>query len=109
MRVDNSKFASDLISKANELNELYNNINSIKDYILKEFNNKSEEFYKKTEETNKSFEEYKISSIINVNHLTSSNFINSYIINKLSSVKYHSIGERREKGSKSNPMLNPIF
>jgi len=76
VRVDNSKFASDLISKANELNELYNNINSIKDYILKEFNNKSEEFYKKTEETNKSFEEYKIEySIIRKKFLELADFI----------------------------------
>ncbi len=76
VRVDNSKFASDLISKANELNELYNNINSIKDYILKEFNNKSEEFYKKIEETNKSFEEYKIEySIIRKKFLELADFI----------------------------------
>ena len=76
VRVDNSKFASDLISKANELNELYNNINSIKDYILKEFKNKSEEFYKKIEETNKSFEEYKIEySIIRKKFLELADFI----------------------------------
>ena len=60
VRVDNSRFAIDLINKTSELNELYDKMNSIKDYILKEFNNKSEEYNKKTEEINKSFDEFKI-------------------------------------------------
>ena len=60
VRVDNSRFAKDLINKTSELNELYDKINLMKDHLLKEFNNKSEEYDKKTEETNKSFDEFKI-------------------------------------------------
>ena len=60
VRVDNSRFAKDLINKTSELNELYNQMSLMKDYILKEFNNKSEEYNKKTEETNKLFDGFKI-------------------------------------------------
>ena len=60
LRVDNSKYAGDLINKTNELNDLYNKIDSIKEYLIKEFNRKSDELNKKTNETNQSFEEYKV-------------------------------------------------
>ena len=60
VRVDNSRFAKDLINKTSEINELYAKITSMKDYILKEFNNKSEEYNNKAEETNKLFDEFKI-------------------------------------------------
>ena len=44
VRVDNSRFAIDLINKTSELNDLYNKMCSMRDYIIKEFNNKSNEY-----------------------------------------------------------------
>ena len=64
VRVNNSKYAADLISKTNELNDLYNKIEFIRDYLIKEFNHKSDEFTKKANATNQSFEEYKIEHAI---------------------------------------------
>ena len=60
VRVNNSRFAIDLINKTNELNDLFNKMDSMKDYILKEFKNKSEEFNKKANETNKNFDDFKV-------------------------------------------------
>ena len=78
VRVDNSRFAKDLINKTSELNELYDKINLMKDHLLKEFNNKSEEYNKKTNETNKSFDEFKIEyEIIRKKFLELADFIKS--------------------------------
>ena len=60
VRMENSIFASDLIKKSNELNILYDKINTIKINIIEEFNNISEIYNKKIEETNKLFDEYKV-------------------------------------------------
>ena len=60
VRVDNSRFATDLINKTSELNELFNKMNIMKENLLKEFNIKTDEFNKKSNETLKSFNEYKV-------------------------------------------------
>ena len=60
VRVSNSRFAIDLINKTNELNDLFNKMDSMKDYILKEFKNKCEEINKKSIENNKSFDDFKV-------------------------------------------------
>ena len=78
VRVDNSKYAADLISKTNELNELYNKIETMKDYLIKEFNHKTDEYNKKANATNQSFEEYKIEhAIIRKKFLELADFIKS--------------------------------
>ena len=60
VRMDNSHFAKDLINKTTELNQLYEKMVSIKDFITKEFGEKSENFVKKINEINNSFDLYKI-------------------------------------------------
>ena len=60
VRMDNSRFAIDLINKTSELNKLYEKMNTIKEYVVKEFGEKSEDFVKKINEINKSFDLYKI-------------------------------------------------
>lgn len=78
VRVDNSKFAIDLINKATELKEVYDKMNKMKDSILKEFNIKAEEFNKKIDETNKSFDDYKVEyATIRKKFLELSDFIKS--------------------------------
>lgn len=78
VRVDNSKFAIDLINKSTELKELYDKMNRMKDSILKEFNVKAEEFNKKIDETNKSFDDYKVEyASIRKKFLELSDFIKS--------------------------------
>ena len=59
LRLDNSHFASDLIKKTNELNELYDKINVIKENILQEFNNMSDKYNQKFEDNKKILDEYK--------------------------------------------------
>ena len=60
VRMDNSRFAKDLINKTSELNHLYEKIVLIKEQVLSEFESKSENFNKKVNEINKSFDLYKI-------------------------------------------------
>ena len=60
VRMDNSRFAKDLINKTSELNQLYDKTVTIKEYITKEFGEKSEYFVKKINELNQSFDLYKI-------------------------------------------------
>ena len=78
VRVDNSKFAIDLINKATELKELCDNMNRMKDDLFKEFNVKAEEFNKKIDETNKSFDDFKVEyATIRKKFLELSDFIKS--------------------------------
>ena len=78
VRVDNSRFAIDLINKTSELNDLYNKMCSMRDYIIKEFNNKSNEYNKKVEETKQSFYNFKIEyEIIRKKFLELADFIKS--------------------------------
>ena len=58
--MDNSSFSKNLINKTTELNQLYDQMNKIKEYVTKEFNEKSENFINKINEINKSFDLYKI-------------------------------------------------
>ena len=60
VRMDNSRFAKDLINKTSELNHLYEKMITIKDYVTKEFGEKSEYFVNKINEINKDFDLYKI-------------------------------------------------
>ena len=60
VRMDNSRFSRDLINKTTELNQLYDKMNTIKEYVIKEFDEKSENFVQKINEINKSFDLYKI-------------------------------------------------
>ena len=60
VRMDNSRFAKDLINKTSELNHLYEKMVTIKDYVTKEFGEKSEYFVNKINEINKDFDSYKI-------------------------------------------------
>ena len=60
VRMDNSSFSKNLINKTTELNQLYDQMNKIKEYVTKEFNEKSENFINKINEINKSFDLYKI-------------------------------------------------
>ena len=59
LRMENSQFSIELIKKTNELNSMYDQINSIKKNVKQEFNMKFEEYNKKIEEANKFFDEYK--------------------------------------------------
>ena len=78
VRVNNSKFSIDLLNKTSEINELYEKINSIKEFIIKEFDLKIEELNKKAEETNNNFEDYKIEyAIIRKKFLELAEFIKS--------------------------------
>ena len=60
VRMDNSRFAKDLINKTSELNHLYEKMILIKEHVLSEFETKSDDFNKKITEINKSFDLYKI-------------------------------------------------
>ena len=60
VRMDNSRFAKDLINKTSELNHLYEKMILIKEHVISEFETKSEDFNKKINEINKSFDLYKI-------------------------------------------------
>ena len=60
VRLDNSQFATDLINRTNELNELYDKMKIIKEDVLNEFCYKSVDFEKKVDDINKSFDLYKI-------------------------------------------------
>ena len=60
VRMDNSRFAKDLINKTSELNHLYDKMILIKEHVLSEFQCKSDDFSKKINEINKSFDLYKI-------------------------------------------------
>ena len=60
VRMDNSRFAKDLINKTSELNHLYDKMILIKEHVLSEFQSKSDDFSKKINEINKSFDLYKI-------------------------------------------------
>ena len=60
VRMDNSRFAKELINKTSELNHLYEKMILIKEHVLGEFETKSEDFNKKINEINKSFDLYKI-------------------------------------------------
>ena len=60
VRMDNSRFAKDLINKTSELNHLYEKMILIKEHVLSEFETKSDDFNKKITEMNKSFDLYKI-------------------------------------------------
>ena len=60
VRLDNSQFATDLINRTSELNELYDKMKIIKEDVLNEFCYKSVDFEKKVDDINKSFDLYKI-------------------------------------------------
>ena len=50
VRLDNSQFATDLINRTSELNELYDKMKIIKEDVLNEFCYKSVDFEKKVDE-----------------------------------------------------------
>ena len=60
VRMENSFFSKNLLKKSEDLNELYNKINIIKDNLFTEFNKKSEMNNAKMEEINNSFNEFKV-------------------------------------------------
>ena len=78
VRVDNSRFVTDLIKKTTELNELYNKMNIMKDNLFKEFSIKTDELNKKSDETIKSFDSYKVEySVIRKKFFELADFIRS--------------------------------
>ena len=107
LRMENSIFSIDLIKKSNELNILYDKINSIKINLLEEFRNNSEKYNKKLEETNKLFDEYKVEyEIIKNKFLELADFIKNgkftrNFLNSFGKKEIHLISKKLNKDLKN--------
>ena len=108
VRIDNSQYSIDLIKKAKDLNTLYDKINSIKEYMLEEFNIISNEYNNKIDETNKLFNEFKIEyEIIRSKFLELADFIKNgkFTRNFISTIgrkDINSISKKLNKDNKNN-------
>ena len=78
VRLENSKFVGDLLNRTSDLNELYDKMKQLKEYVLKEFQTLSDDNNKKVEEAKNSFDEFKIEfEIIRKKFLDLAEFIKS--------------------------------